>query len=114
MCEAVLSEDRVWKLTQDGLRADKKPITESLFSQANEYMGIRGFYEESYSSDTFKGCYLNGVYFPDPTKVGWWKNGLPSYYAKLVNIPNWLVIDIEIEGEKLILHILASNNYIPS
>jgi maltose phosphorylase len=28
--------------------------------------------------------------------VGWWKNGYPEYFAKVLNAPNWIGIDIEI------------------
>jgi maltose phosphorylase len=31
--------------------------------------------------------------------VGWWKNGYPEYFAKVLNAPNWIGIDIEINGE---------------
>jgi maltose phosphorylase len=36
--------------------------------------------------------------------VGWWKNGYPEYFAKVLNAPNWIGIDIEINGEALDLH----------
>jgi maltose phosphorylase len=36
--------------------------------------------------------------------VGWWKNGYPEYFAKVLNAPNWIGIDIEINGENLDLN----------
>jgi maltose phosphorylase len=36
--------------------------------------------------------------------VGWWKNGYPEYFAKVLNAPNWIGIDIEINGESLDLN----------
>ena len=42
----------------------------------------------------FKGSYIAGVYYPDKTKVGWWKNGYPEYFAKVLNAPNWIGIHI--------------------
>jgi maltose phosphorylase len=67
-------------------------------------MGQRANFEESYSGDTFQGSYIAGIYYPDKTKVGWWKNGYPEYFAKVLNAPNWIGIDIEINGESLDLN----------
>jgi maltose phosphorylase len=33
-----------------------------------------------------------------------WKNGYPEYFAKVLNAPNWIGIDIEINGESLDLN----------
>src|SRR5690606_23859510 len=61
-------------------------------------------FEETYSGETFQGSYIAGVYYPDKTKVGWWKNGYPEYFAKVLNAPNWIGIDVEINGENLDLN----------
>jgi maltose phosphorylase len=70
-----------------------------LFSIGNGAMGQRANFEEYYSGETFQGSYIAGIYYPDKTKVGWWKNGYPEYFAKVLNAPNWIGIDIEINGE---------------
>jgi len=75
--------------------------SESLFSIGNGAMGQRANFEESYSGKTFQGSYIAGVYYPDKTRVGWWKNGYPEYFAKVLNAPNWIGINIEINGENL-------------
>ena len=64
-----------------------------------EKMGQRGNFEERYSGKTLQGNYVAGVWFPDKTRVGWWKNGYPDYFAKVINSINWIGIDIEIDGE---------------
>src|SRR5690606_22503871 len=51
--------------------------------------------------DTLRGSYVAGVYYPDKTRVGWWKNGYPEYFAKVLNAPNWIGIHIGIENQKL-------------
>src|SRR5690606_32315694 len=38
------------------------------------------------------------------TKVGWWKNGYPEYFAKVLNAPNWIGIEVQINGEALDLN----------
>ena len=54
-------------------------------SLGNGRMGQRGNFEETYSGKTLLGNYVAGVYFPDKTRVGWWKNGYPNYFAKVLN-----------------------------
>jgi maltose phosphorylase len=36
--------------------------------------------------------------------VGWWKNGYPEYFAKVLNAANWIGIKVEIDGEELDLN----------
>jgi maltose phosphorylase len=71
-------------------------------------MGQRANFEEHYSGATFQGSYIAGIYYPDKTKVGWWKNGYPEYFAKVLNAPNWIGIDIEINGENFDLATCSS------
>jgi maltose phosphorylase len=93
-----------WSIIEEGFDAESVKSSESLFSIGNGAMGQRANFEESYSGDTFQGSYIAGIYYPDKTKVGWWKNGYPEYFAKVLNAPNWIGIDIEINGESLDLN----------
>src|SRR5690606_33849208 len=52
-----------------------------------------------------------GVYYPDKTKVGWWKNGYPEYFAKVLNAPNWIGIDVSVNGEELDLFKVSVRNF---
>jgi maltose phosphorylase len=90
-----------WSIIEEGFDQESVKSSESLFSIGNGAMGQRANFEEYYSGDTFQGSYIGGVYYPDKTKVGWWKNGYPEYFAKVLNAPNWIGIDIEINGENL-------------
>ncbi|MFC4738759.1 glycoside hydrolase family 65 protein [Flavobacterium ponti] len=90
-----------WSIIEEGFDASRVKSSESLFSIGNGAMGQRANFEESYSGKTFQGSYIAGVYYPDKTRVGWWKNGYPQYFAKVLNAPNWIGIDIEINGEQL-------------
>ena len=67
----------------------------------NDYMGMRGNFEEGYSADSLQGTYLAGVWFPDKTRVGWWKNGYPKYFGKSLNAPNFIGLGITVNGEKV-------------
>ncbi|MGO4905692.1 glycoside hydrolase family 65 protein [Flavobacterium sp. W20_MBD1_R3] len=93
-----------WSIIEEGFDAERVKSSESLFSIGNGAMGQRANFEENYSGETFQGSYIAGIYYPDKTKVGWWKNGYPEYFAKVLNAPNWIGIDIEINGEKLDLN----------
>ena len=88
-----------WSIIEEGFDAERVKSSESLFSIGNGAMGQRANFEEHYSGETFQGSYIAGIYYPDKTKVGWWKNGYPEYFAKVLNAPNWIGIDIEINGE---------------
>ena len=88
-----------WSIIEEGFDAERVKSSESLFSIGNGAMGQRANFEENYSAETFQGSYIAGIYYPDKTKVGWWKNGYPEYFAKVLNAPNWIGIAIEINGE---------------
>ena len=93
-----------WSIIEEGFDAESVKSSESLFSIGNGAMGQRANFEEYYSGATFQGSYIAGVYYPDKTKVGWWKNGYPEYFAKVLNAPNWIGINVKINGEVLDLH----------
>ncbi|WP_461214083.1 glycoside hydrolase family 65 protein [Lacticaseibacillus sp. GG6-2] len=87
-----------WVLATNALATTDKRLQESLTAIGNGYMGMRGNFEEHYSGDTHRGIYLAGVWFPDKTRVGWWKNGYPKYFGKAINSPDFLSIPIKING----------------
>ena len=86
-----------WKIIQRGWDPSKVMEAESIFSIGNGTMGQRANFEEDFSGNTLKGSYIAGVYYPDKTKVGWWKNGYPEYFAKVINAPNWIGVSISID-----------------
>jgi len=90
-----------WSIIEEGFDVEQVKSSESLFSIGNGAMGQRANFEEYYSGETFQGSYIGGIYYPDKTKVGWWKNGYPEYFAKVLNAPSWIGIHVEINGEPL-------------
>ncbi len=93
-----------WSIIENSFEKDHVTASESLFSIGNGYMGQRANFEEFYSGETLQGSYIGGIYYPDKTRVGWWKNGYPEYFAKVLNAPNWIGIGIKINGQELDLH----------
>jgi maltose phosphorylase len=90
-----------WKIIEEGFDPGYNTIAESIFSLGNGRMGQRANFEEAYSGETLSGNYVAGVYYPDKTRVGWWKNGYPEYFAKVINAANWIGIDVVIGDEQL-------------
>jgi maltose phosphorylase len=90
-----------WLIIEEGFHPELARESESIFSIGNGYMGQRANFEEHYSGDSLQGTYVAGVYYPDKTRVGWWKNGYPEYFAKVLNAPRWIGINITI-GETLV------------
>jgi len=90
-----------WSIIEEGFDPKNVKSSESIFSIGNGAMGQRANFEEHYSGPTFQGSYIAGVYYPDKTRVGWWKNGYPEYFAKVLNAPNWIGINVLINKEQL-------------
>ena len=88
-----------WKIIEDGFNPDMNEIAESIFSIGNGMMGQRANLEEDFSGKTLQGTYVGGVYYPDKTRVGWWKNGYPEYFAKVLNSTYWSGLSISVNGE---------------
>ena len=100
-----------WKIIENNFDSDKQEAAESIFSIGNGAFGQRANFEERYSGRSLQGSYIGGVYYPDKTKVGWWKNGYPDYFAKVLNSCNWIRLDIEIDGYSLDLSVLKVQSF---
>lgn len=90
-----------WKIIEKGFDPNMHESAESIFSIGNGKMGQRGMFEETFTGKSLQGSYIAGVYYPDKTRVGWWKNGYPEYFAKVLNSPNWIWMDIKLDDESL-------------
>ncbi|MFS4468620.1 glycoside hydrolase family 65 protein [Maribacter sp. 2210JD10-5] len=90
-----------WSIIEEGFDPESVKSSESLFSIGNGAMGQRANFEETYSGETFQGSYIAGVYYPDKTRVGWWKNGYPEYFAKVLNAPNWIGVQVIVDTQEL-------------
>lgn len=90
-----------WKIKTNKLYHEDIRLQESLTSIGNGYMGMRGNFEEKYSGNSHNGTYIAGVWFPDKTRVGWWKNGYPKYFGKVINAINMIGIRLIIDGEEV-------------
>ena len=90
-----------WRLVERELHREDMRLSESMTSIGNGHMGMRGNFEERYSGDCHRGTYLAGVWFPDKTRVGWWKNGYPLYFGKVINAMNIISLRVRIDREDI-------------
>ncbi len=90
-----------WRIVEEGFDPSRMEASESLFALGNGVMGGRANFEERYSGPSLRGNYIGGLYYPDKTRVGWWKNGYPEYFAKVPNSAFWPGVDVRIDGEEL-------------
>jgi maltose phosphorylase len=100
-----------WKIIENSFEPKTARFSESIFTLGNSHMGLRGFFEEEYSGDSLQGTYIAGVYYPDKTRVGWWKNGYPEFFAKIINSTNWIGINLALDGEKVDLAVSSFKNF---
>lgn len=99
-----------WKVISTDIN-EKKRVQESLTSIGNGYMGLRGNFEEGFSGDTHIGTYLAGVWYPDKTRVGWWKIGYPEYFGKVINATNFIPVTVLVNGRQVDLAVDEVRDY---
>ena len=101
-----------WQIIEEGFDPHLNRISESVFSIGNGRMGQRANFEEEFSGETHQGTYVAGVYYPDKTRVGWWKNGYPEYFAKVLNAPSWIGVKVKIVNQDLDLAKCKVENFV--
>jgi trehalose/maltose hydrolase-like predicted phosphorylase len=86
-------------LTYDGFDPRTEGLREALTSTGNGYLCTRGAAEwEDADGVHYPGTYAHGGYNRETTMMG----GLPVLNEDLVNLPNWLVLQVRVEGEDAI------------
>ena len=84
-----------FSLTYDGFDPPAEGLREALTSTGNGYLAARGTAEwEDADGVHYPGTYVHGGYNRETTIMG----GLPVLNEDLVNLPNWLVLKLRIEG----------------
>ena len=54
-----------WNIIEDQFHPDRQRMSESIFSLGNGRFGQRGYFEEPYSSDSYRGSFVAGITFLD-------------------------------------------------
>lgn len=90
-----------WKITSSAQDQNQLLVDESLFSQGNGYLGVRGNFEEGYPSDmkSIRGTYINAFHDIVPIEYGEKLFGFPDTQQKLVNVMDTQSIQVFLDGE---------------
>ena len=88
-----------WKVIEEGFDPAYSRVSESVFSLANENMGVRGCFDEGGSVDSLRGAYTNGVYEIEP--IGKSYRGIIDQTHFMIPTAEWLMTQITVDGEML-------------
>ncbi|MCF7924547.1 MAG: family 65 glycosyl hydrolase [Candidatus Izimaplasma sp.] len=100
-----------WKIEEIGYKKSESQVSESLFSLANEYMGIRGYFEEDHSEDSLQGVYFNGIYAYSPKQIDTSYLGITDKVHFMVNAVNWVKTNIIINNQNINFSKIQHKNF---
>ncbi len=86
-----MATDTAWLLREDEVDHLRLNSQETLFTIGNGYLGTRGVFEEGFPGE-LRGTFLHGIF--DDAPVG---------FTELVNVPDWLNLEIRFDGERFSL-----------
>src|SRR5512139_79330 len=81
----------MWKITEESFHPEKLHHKETVFTIGNGYLSTRGAFEEKYPGE-MRATFLHGVF-----------DDVPVVFTELVNAPDWLEMDIHLDGERFSL-----------
>ena len=90
-----------WLVIEEGFDPAKQRLSESIFSLANEFMCVRGYFEEGYSGDHLLGSYFSQLYEIMDINHPQVFKGFITEGATMLNAVDWLYTRISIDGEEL-------------
>ncbi len=102
-----------WRIIEEGFDPAYSKVSESIFSLGNEYMGIRGYFEEGYQGESLIGSYFNGIYESVKTEGSSYK-GIIDKTEFMVNSVDWLHTRIQIGAEQLRFAEATIENFVRS
>ena len=90
-----------WTIVEEGFDPAQQRVSESVFSVANEFMGVRGYFEEGYSGDHLLGSYFNHLYEMMDIHHDQVFKGFITQGAAMINTVDWLYTRLWVDGEQL-------------
>ena len=88
-----------WTLAYDGFEPEEERLREALTSVGNGYFCTRGSFSWTEADDVhYPGTYTHGGFNRETTIMA----GVPVLNEDLVNLPNWLLLEMRIEGEEAV------------
>ena len=88
-----------WKIIEEGFDPSYSRVSESVFSLANESIGIRGCFDEGGSLNSLRGAYINGVY--DLENLPRSYKGIIDHTHFMIPAVDWLKTVFVLDGETL-------------
>lgn len=94
-----------WCVTETEFNPELNHRNETIFSIGNGYMGMRGTFEEGLPNDipSTPGIYINGIYETWPIVYGEHMALQPEEYQTMINITDWKIIEVSVDGENFSL-----------
>ncbi|MET4224861.1 glycoside hydrolase family 65 protein [Oerskovia enterophila] len=99
-----------WKLTESRYAAHDLGVTETLFSVANGYLGMRGNVEEGRESHT-QGTFINGFHETWRIHHAEEAYGFAEVGQTIVNVPDVKIIRLYVDDEPLLLPVADLISY---
>lgn len=92
----------IYKKEEILLDNDSLLLEETIFHNANGYLGVRANFEEGYPAeyDTIRGTYINGFYDIAEMKQAEKLYGLPEEKQTMLNVADFQTIKIRIDNEE--------------
>src|SRR5512146_2522664 len=90
-----------WTIVEEGFDPARQRISEAIFSLGNEFMGVRGYFEEGYGGDHLLGSYFNHLYELMDIRHDQLFKGFITQGAAMLNAVDWLHTRIQVDGEQL-------------
>lgn len=93
-----------WLYKIDGLKlaGEELLVNETIFHNANGYLGVRSNFEEGYPEgyDTIRGSYINGFYDISEMKQAEKLCGMAEEKQTMLNVADGQTIRLKIDGEE--------------
>lgn len=90
--QQIATFDPLWHVVEDSFEPAKQHHKETVFTLGNGYFSSRGTFEEGYPQES-RITFAHGIW-----------NDMPVSFTELVNLPNWMDLDITIDGSRFQLH----------
>ena len=90
-----------YRIIEEGYHQDKHQVSESIFSLSNEYMGVRGFFEEDTVTPHLVGTYFNGIIENSLEDTPSAYKGVVKRSHFTINSVNFLKCKISVDGNDL-------------
>jgi trehalose/maltose hydrolase-like predicted phosphorylase len=88
-----------WTLAYDSFEPEQEGLREALTSTGNGYFCTRGALSWAEADGvSYPGTYTHGGFNRETTIMA----GVPVLNEDLVNLPNWLLLELRIEGEEAV------------